>query len=55
MNLVRLCGINKPFNVIEMSTADFFEFLCLYKTIFCQRANNTQGEKIVWRNIKWLR
>lgn len=55
INLVRLCRSKKPFNVIEMSMSDFFEFSALYKTVFQHRINNTEGEKIVWRDIKWLR
>lgn len=54
-NLVRLCGSKKKFQVIEMKRDDFFEFSALFKGLFQQRKINTDGEKVYWKDIKWLR
>lgn len=55
MQLVRVCGTKSPFRVIEMKREDFYEFSALLKTYFLQRKVNEAGEKVSWKDIKWLR
>lgn len=55
MNLVRSCGSKKSFQVIKMKKDNFFEFSALFKSLFQQRKINTEGEKVYWKDIKWLR
>ncbi|KAF2879987.1 hypothetical protein ILUMI_26175 [Ignelater luminosus] len=45
----------KPFEVAELKTSDFLELSALFKTTFQERKTNTEGDKVVWRDIKWLR
>ncbi|CAG9772078.1 unnamed protein product [Ceutorhynchus assimilis] len=54
VNLVRVCGVKKPFEVIEMSRNHFFEYSALLKTFLQQRKVNEDGQKVVWKDIKWL-
>ncbi|XP_072387052.1 uncharacterized protein [Diabrotica undecimpunctata] len=55
MNLVRLCGNKRTFLVTEMCRSDFLEFSSLYKNVLQQRKMNNLGEKVMWKQMKWLR
>lgn len=55
VQLVRTCGKSKPFIVKEMQREEFFEFSGLLKKYFVQKKTNESGEKIIWKDIKWLR
>lgn len=38
-----------------MKKEDFFDFASLLSNTFQKKKMNNEGEKIVWKNIKWLR
>ena len=44
----------KPFTVLLMQQANFKDFKQISKC-FTNRKKNTDGEKIIWRKIQWLR
>ncbi|XP_067633255.1 uncharacterized protein [Eurosta solidaginis] len=54
-NFVRSARSRNAFNVIEMNLEDFFDFRLLLKTKLMWRSTNQDGEKFVWKDIRWLR
>lgn len=54
-NLVRVSGRKKPFKVVEMKKDDFLDFSSLLKSTFQVRKVNEDGQKFVWKNVKWIR
>lgn len=52
--LVRLCGNKKPFIVHEMKNCDFHDFASTLKKTFQVRKNDENGDRFVWKEIKWL-
>lgn len=55
MQLVRTCGSKQIFIVKEMKREDFFEFSNLFKHNLQNKKINDDGEKVVWKDIKWFR
>lgn len=55
MQLVRQTGKKNPFIVTHMMQNDFFKYSELLKNQLQMKKINSNGEKFVWKNIKWLR
>lgn len=57
MQLVRLCGNkhNNYFKVIEMKKHNFLDFASLLKKCFQVRKFDEDGNRFVWKDVKWLR
>lgn len=53
--LVRQVKIQRPMEVIEMTSRDFFDFEDLFNGTFTMREKNTEGNKFVWKDVKWIR
>ena len=54
-DLVRQAKVNDPFEVIEMSQSDFYNFENLYSSFFTMRTQNEEKEKFYWKDVKWIR
>lgn len=55
MQLVRQTGKGKPFIVKEMKREDFYDYASLFKNSLQQKKVSEEGEKFVWKAMKWLR
>lgn len=52
---VRTVGTKKQFEVHEMDQDDIKDFKLISKQKFSFRKADEEGNKIIWKNIKWLR
>lgn len=56
IQLVRLCKMNKPFEVVPMKLEEFFKFseLNSKKGPFTIKKKDILGNKFLWQPVKWL-
>ncbi|XP_072398662.1 uncharacterized protein [Diabrotica undecimpunctata] len=53
--LVRLCGKRYPFKVQEMTRNDFIDFASLLKSSLQVRKVDNDGNRFIWKDVKWIR
>lgn len=53
--LIRCTNNKKPFNVVELSQEDFYDFAKLLKTTFVKRQKDSSGAQFRWHDCKWLK
>lgn len=53
--LVRSVGVKRQFKVIEMQQSGIFDFSSVIKNKVVIRKVSEEGDKINWKNIRWLR
>nr|CAH7723750.1 unnamed protein product [Callosobruchus chinensis] len=54
-NLIRQTGKKKPFIVRELERNNFYNFSGLLNGPLINRKNDTDGDKINWRELRWIR
>ena len=54
-NVVRQAKNDKPFEVIEMTQSEFYNFEKLFSDVFTMRKQNDDKNRFYWRDVRWLR
>lgn len=54
-DLVSNCRPDNPMRVVTMTQQDFYNFDELYKSPLIFRQNNTNNERFMWNQVKWIR
>lgn len=54
-NFIRCIECTPKINVYQMEQSEFLNFKSLLKNEFVHRTHNTDGEKVYWNEINWLK